>query len=100
MVPSPFIGLFDEWHRRIVKNDADRGLPPPYDPTLKDQAHWTFEPHVAMRATRRVLAESGVAVMTGQVLDSVKKAGPQITQFVTRRGTFAAQTFADGSYEG
>ena len=46
------MGLFDEWHRRIVADYAARGRPAPYDPTKKDQARWTFEPHVAMRVTR------------------------------------------------
>lgn len=100
MVRSALMGLFDEWHRRIVRDYAARGLPPPYDPTRKDQARWTFEPHVALRVTRQMLAESKVAVMTGQVLDSVKKEGPRITELVTKRGTFAAQAFVDGSYEG
>lgn len=100
MVRATLMGLFDEWHRRIVKDYTDRGLPPPYDPTLKDQARWTFEPHVALRVTRAMLAESGVAVMTGRVLTGVTKEGPRITRLVTKRGTFIAKTFVDGSYEG
>ena len=51
MVCSALMGLFDEWHSRVVKDYADRGLQAPYDPTRKDQARWTFEPHVAMRLT-------------------------------------------------
>ena len=54
------MGLFDEWHRRIVADYAARGRPAPYDPTKKDQARWTFEPHVAMRVTRAMLSEAGV----------------------------------------
>ena len=97
---STLMGLFDEWHRRIVRDYTDRGLPPPYDPTLKDQARWTFEPHVAMRVTRRMLEESGVAVITGEVLDSVTKDGPRITTLRTKRNAFSASVFVDGSYEG
>ncbi len=48
MVRSTLMGLFDEWHRRVVKDYTDRGLPAPYDPTLKDTAKWTFEPHVGL----------------------------------------------------
>jgi hypothetical protein len=100
MVRSTLMGLFDEWHRRVVEDYADRGLPAPYDPTLKDQARWTFEPHVAMRVTLRMLEESGVTVRTGQVLDSVKKEGPRIAALITRRGPWTAKVFVDGSYEG
>lgn len=100
MVRATLMGLFGEWHHRVVKDYTDRGLPAPYEPTLKDQARWTFEPHVAMRVTRQMLEESGVTVLTGQVLDSLKKEGPRITELVTMRGTFVARTFVDGSYEG
>jgi len=30
------MGLFDEWHRCVVKDYTDRGLKAPYDPTVKD----------------------------------------------------------------
>jgi FAD dependent oxidoreductase len=94
------MGLFDEWHTRIVKDYTDRGLPAPYDPTLKNQALWTFEPHVAMRVTKAMLTEAGVVVHTGRYLKSVTKEGPRITSLVTKDGTFAAKVFVDGTYEG
>lgn len=94
------MGLFDEWHRRVVKDYTDRGLPAPYDPTLKDTAKWTFEPHVAMRVTKAMLKEAGVAVQTGRYLKSVTKEGPRITSLVTKNGTFSAKVFVDGTYEG
>ena len=94
------MGLFDEWHRRVVKDYTDRGLPAPYDATLKDTAKWTFEPHVAMRVTLVMLKEAGVAVKTGRYLKSVTKDGPRITSLVTKDGTFAAKVFVDGTYEG
>jgi hypothetical protein len=100
MVRSTLMGLFDEWHRRVVKDYTDRGLPAPYDPALKNQALWTFEPHVALRVTRRMLDEAGVKVLTGRWLQSVTKDGPRITSLVTDQGTFKAKTFVDGSYEG
>ena len=97
---STLMGLFDEWHTRIVKDYTDRGLPAPYDPKLKDQALWTIEPHVAMRVTMAMLKESGVTVMTGEYLASVKKDGPRIKSLVTKKGEFTAKVFVDGSYEG
>jgi flavin-dependent dehydrogenase len=100
MVRATLMGLFDEWHTRVVKDYTGRGLPAPYDPKLKNQALWTFEPHVAMRVTLQMLKESGVTVLTGQYLASVKKDGPRITSLVTKKDTFTARVFVDGSYEG
>jgi hypothetical protein len=94
------MALFDEWHRRVVKDYTDRGLPAPYDPARKDTARWTFEPHVAMRVTRAMLAAAGVTVKTGRYLTAVKKDGARITALVTKDGTFTAKVFVDGSYEG
>ena len=94
------MGLFDEWHQRIVKDYTDRGLPAPYDAALKDTAKWTFEPHVAMRVTLAMLKESGVTVKTARYLKSVAKVGPRITKLVTKDGTFSAKVFVDGTYEG
>jgi len=100
MVRATLMGLFDEWHRRVVKDYTDRGLPSPYDPTRKDQARWTFEPHVAMRVTRKMLEESGVDLKTGQAIAGVTKEGARITSLVTTKGTFRGSVFVDGSYEG
>jgi hypothetical protein len=94
------MGLFDEWHRRVVKDYTDRGQTAPYDPSLKDNAKWTFEPHVAMRVTQAMLHEAGVKVLTGQYLTEVKKEGARITLLVTKSGTYSAKAFVDGSYEG
>jgi hypothetical protein len=93
-------GLFEEWNKRIVKDYTDRGLPAPYDPMLKNQALWTYEPHVAMRVTKAMLMEAGVAVRTGQFLKSVTKRGSRITSLVTEDGKFRAKVFVDGTYEG
>ncbi|MFZ4764578.1 MAG: FAD-dependent oxidoreductase [Roseimicrobium sp.] len=100
MVRGTLLGLFDEWHRRIVQGYTDRGLPAPYNATVKDQARWTFEPHVALRVTQRMLDEAGVKVLTGRWLQSVAKDGPRLTAIVTDHGTFSAKVFVDGSYEG
>lgn len=100
MVRSTLMGLFDEWHTRVVKDYTDRGLKAPYNPAKKDQSRWTFEPHVAMRVTTKMLDEAGVTVLTERYLKSVTKEGPRIKSLVTKNGTFTARVFVDGSYEG
>ena len=100
MVRSTLMGLFDEWHARIVKDYTARGLKAPYNPTKKDQSRWTFEPHVAMRVTNRMLKEAGVSVLTKRYLKSVTKDGSRITSLITKQGTFTAKVFVDGTYEG
>ena len=100
MVRSTLMGLFDEWHTRVVKDYTDRGLEAPYNPANKDQSRWTFEPHVAMRVTMQMLDEAGVTVLTERYLKSVTKDGPRITSLVTEKGTFTAKVFVDGTYEG
>ena len=100
MVRATLMGLFDEWHRRIVKDYTDRGLPAPYNPAVKDQARWVFEPHVAMRVTMAMLEEARVKVLTRRWLRSVGKEGARITSLVTDDGTFSARVFVDGTYEG
>lgn len=100
MVRSTVIGLFDEWHTRVVQDYTGRGLKAPYDPAVKDQSLWTFEPHVAMRVTKQMLDEAGVTVLTERYLKSVTKDGPRITSLLTKKGTFTARVFVDGTYEG
>lgn len=100
MVRSTVMGLFDEWHMRVVKDYTDRGLKAPYNPAVKDQSRWTFEPHVAMRVTMKMLKEAGVTVLTERYLKSVTKDGPRITSLVTKDGTFTARVYIDGTYEG
>ncbi len=100
MVRSTLMGLFHEWHTRVVKDYTDRGLQAPYHPAKKDQSRWTFEPHVAMRVTMQMLDEAGVTVLTQRYLKSVTKNGPRITSLVTKNGTFTARVFVDGTYEG
>jgi len=100
MVRATLMGLFHEWHVRIVKEYTDRGLKAPYDPTNKNQARWTYEPHVALRVTLAMLDEAGVTVLTDHDLQSVVKDGPRIVLLKTKRGDFTARVFVDGSYEG
>lgn len=100
MARSTVMGLFDEWHTRIVKDYIDRGFDAPYNPAKKDQSRWTFEPHVAMRVTMQMLDEAGVSVLTEQYLQTVNKEGKRIRSLVTKNGTFTARVFVDGTYEG
>ena len=100
MVRATLKGLFHEWHTRIVKDYTDRGRKAPYNPVIKDQSLWTFEPHVALRVTKAMLDEAGVKVLTDHDLQSVTKDGSRIVSLVTKRGAFTARVFIDGSYEG
>ena len=100
MVRSTLMGLFHEWHTRVVKDYTDRGAKAPYDPAVKDQSRWVFEPHVALRVTRAMLSEAGVSVLVNERLKSVKKDGARITSLITDNGEFKAKVFIDGTYEG
>jgi hypothetical protein len=99
-VRSTVMGLFDEWHTRIEKDYASRGIVLPYSVSLKDQAIWTYEPHVAARVTRQMLDEAKVEVLTKRYLQSVTKEGTRIGAVVTSYGTFSGKVFIDGTYEG
>ena len=99
-VRSTVTGLFDEWHTRIEADYTSRGIKLPYKVSEKDQKHWTYEPHVAMRITKQMLDEAKVQVLTKRVLKSVTKDGARITRLRTSDGDFSAKVFIDGSYEG
>ncbi|MFO1001603.1 MAG: FAD-dependent oxidoreductase [Planctomycetaceae bacterium] len=49
---------------------------------------------------KAMLKDAGVAVHTGRYLKSVTMEGPHISSLVTRDGTFEAEVFIDGTYEG
>lgn len=100
MVRSTVMGLFHEWHTRVVKDYTDRGLRAPYDPTVKDQSIWVFEPHVAMRVTKTMLHEAGVKVLVNERLASVDMDGPRIAFLNTKSDRYAGKVFVDGTYEG
>lgn len=100
MVRSTLMGLFHEWHTQVVKDYTDGGLKAPYDPSQKDQSRWVFEPHVAMRVTKKMLDEAGVKLLVDERLVSIKKEGRRIASLVTQSGDFRAEVFIDGTYEG
>ncbi len=99
-VRSTVLGLFEEWHLRIEKDYQERGVELPYQVSVKDHTHWTYEPHVAARVTQAMLDEAGVQVLTRRVLKSADKDGAHITRLATSDGDFTAKVFIDATYEG
>ncbi len=99
-VRSTVLGLFEEWHSRIEKDYAARGVVLPYRVAEKDHRHWTYEPHVAAKITKEMLDEAGVKVLTKRVLKQVARDGARIARIATSDGEFTAKVFIDGTYEG
>ena len=93
-------GLFEEIHVRIEKDYRDRGVSLPYQVAVKDQTHWTYEPHVAERVFNALLAEAGVRVFLEDRLKSLEQADARIQTLVTEKRRFTARTFVDATYEG
>ena len=99
-VRSTLLGLFEEWHQRIAADYAGRGVKLPYDVAVKDNAVWTYEPHVAARVTDAMLKEAGVSVLTKQTLTGVEKEGSKIVRLTTATASHSAKVFIDATYEG
>jgi hypothetical protein len=99
-VRTTMLGLFEEWHRRIEADYQQRGVALPYSVAVKDQSPWTYEPHVAARITRELLAEAGVRVLPDHGLTGVVKDGTRITRLQTAQGEFSARVYVDATYEG
>ena len=99
-VRTTMMGLFDEWHTRIQQDYTARGITLNYDVAVKDNAKWTYEPHVAARVTQQMLHEAKVKVLTNRALIAVKMDGTSITALKTSKGTFKAKVFIDATYEG
>jgi hypothetical protein len=93
-------GLFEEIHLRIAADYAKRGIKLNYDVTVKDNAKWTYEPHVAEQVFNDLLREAGVKVLLGQQLTGVEKEGARITKLRTDKDEFTAKQFIDATYEG
>ncbi len=105
-------GLARDFYRRVKKH-YDRPEAWKYEKPEhyklyrpKDDAMWTFEPHVAEELLRGMLAEQKVPVVLGERLDrapgkGVRLAGKRITAIVTESGKeFAGKVFLDATYEG
>ena len=99
-VRSTLLGLFEEWHQRVAADYAARGVKLPYDVATKDNAVWTYEPHVAARVTNAMLTEANVTVLTKQPLESIEKEGNKIVSLRTSAGAHTAKVFVDATYEG
>jgi hypothetical protein len=71
---------------------------------VDDSAMWGFEPHVAEKIFREMLADAGVKVVLNQRLDlrqGVRKHGPRISEIVMESGqVYAGREFIDATYEG
>jgi hypothetical protein len=105
-------GIAREIYQRIRKHYQDESAwkyekrtafsGPGHDP--RDDAAWTFEPHVAERVYNDILREHKVPVVLGQRLDlakGVKKAGTRITAIRMESGdTYSGRVFLDTTYEG
>jgi hypothetical protein len=62
---------------------------------------WTFEPHVAEDIFNQMARESGVRVLLGKQLASVKMAASRVSAVTMTSGeVFGAKMFIDASYEG
>ena len=71
---------------------------------VDDDTMWGFEPHVAEKIFREMLAEAGVKLVCGQRLElraGVRKRGPRISEIVMESGQiYAGRVFIDATYEG
>lgn len=103
-------GLAREFYRRVKKH-YDRPEAWKYQKSEdyktyrpKDDAMWTFEPHVAETILRGMLTGHKIPVVLGERLDranGVKLDGKRITSIATESGkTFAGKVFIDATYEG
>jgi hypothetical protein len=99
-VRSTVMGLFHEWHSRIEADYTARGITLPYQVSVKDNAHWTYEPHVAMRVTRQMLEEARVLTLPARTLTSVTLEDARLTILHTTDGSYRAKVFIDATYEG
>ncbi len=105
-------GISREFYQRVKKHYADdaawkyekrsefkgRGHSP------KEDAAWTFEPHVAMQIYKDMLREHKIPVLMGQRLDlkkGVQKKGTRIVAIAMESGeTYRGKMFLDATYEG
>jgi len=103
-------GISREFYRRVKKHYDDPkswiyGKADDYKPYRKDEdAMWTFEPKVAERILREMVAESKVQVVYGERLDrktGVKKDGTRIVSIAMESGKiYEGKMFIDATYEG
>ncbi|MBZ4189438.1 FAD-dependent oxidoreductase [Niabella beijingensis] len=101
MFRSMLGGLFEEFHQRVEKVYADRGIVLNYRVQEKDTRHWTYEPHVAELVFNGLLKEAGVQVFLNETLTTVTTRRKAIEQLKTTSGkSYKGTVFIDASYEG
>lgn len=103
-------GLSREFYRRVKKHYDDPKAwkfekQDQYKNYRKDEdAMWTFEPKIAERILREMLAEAKVELIEGERLDrakGVKLDGKRIVSIAMESGkTFEGRMFIDATYEG
>ena len=105
-------GIAREFYQRLKKHydkpDAWKFEKPEQNKNYRrgDDAMWTFEPHVAERIFRAMLAQYRIPVVLGERLDraaskGVKMEDKRILAIVMESGkTFAGKMFIDATYEG
>jgi hypothetical protein len=104
-------GISREFYRRLKKHYddpgswklGDRSKLPGYRPM--EDAIWVFEPGIAEKTLRGMLAEEGVELILGEWLDRAKGGvvmeSGRITRIRTISGkAYSAKVFLDTSYEG
>ena len=104
-------GISREFYRRLKKhyddpaswNLADRSTLSAYRPM--EDAIWVFEPKVAEKTLRSMLAEAGVELILGEYLDRTRGGvileSRRITRIRTHSGReYSAKIFIDSGYEG
>ncbi len=83
-------GLSRRFYRRMLEHYAGR-----------NQAQWTFEPHVAEALFTRWTQESEIPVYSGAFLGKAETSGGKLTGLVMENGLrFEAPVFIDATYEG
>jgi hypothetical protein len=94
-------GLTREFFERVERQYPNRSVDPNLQPCTGPPC-WLFEPHVAERVMREMLAEARVLVVTGQEgVASVAVAAGRVTRLTTVSGRdFDGDVFIDASYEG
>lgn len=101
MARECLLGLFEEFHQNVEQVYAAEGVDLPYRVSVKDQAHWTYEPHVAEGVFLEMLREAGVELFLGHGLDSVEMEGVRISALRSRCDlAVKGRIFIDASYEG
>ena len=107
-------GIARDFYRQILQHyqrddawvhesrDAYNDRNPRYNP--RDDTMWTFEPHVATKVYRDMLAEAGIQPIMNERLDragGVKNSGARIESITLETGRpFLARVFIDATYEG